>query len=58
MIAAAEVVSVTMATDDETPCRRCDRPIRRGQRLVLVLGVGTVHLRCVVVRQGNEVDRE
>jgi hypothetical protein len=57
MTAAVEVVSVTMAEDDETPCRRegCGRPIRRGQRIVLVLGTGTVHLRCLVQHQPDHL---
>lgn len=50
MTAAAQVLTVTRAEDDETPCRRegCGRPIRRGQRIVLALGLGTVHLRCLI----------
>lgn len=51
---AGQVLSVSRAEDDGTPCRRCDSPIRRGQRIVLVLGTGTVHLRCVVGHQGDD----
>ena len=58
MTAAAPVVSVKRAENDETSCRRCDRPIRRGQRIVLVLGVGTVHLRCLASRQADDTAQE
>ena len=58
MTAAAEVLAVTLAEDGETSCRRCQRPIRRGQRIVLLASVGNVHLTCVLVRQGDDAGQE
>jgi hypothetical protein len=58
MTAAAQVLSVTEAEDDQTACRRCARPIRRGQRIVLVLGTGNVHLRCLISHQADDTDLE
>ena len=55
---AAPVVSVKRAENDDTVCRRCDRPIRRGQRIVLLAGVGNTHLRCLVVGQADETAQE
>lgn len=51
--AAAEVVSVKRA-EREMECRRCPRPIRPGQRAVLVLGTGQVHLRCLLGGQAGD----
>ena len=45
-----KVLAVHRATSDQS-CRRCQEPIRLGQRAVLLAGVGAVHLRCVLVRQ-------
>jgi len=47
MTTATGIVSVQRASTD-TPCRRCHRSIRPGQRIVLVLGTGTIHLRCLI----------
>jgi hypothetical protein len=44
---APQVLSVTRAGHD-MPCRRCGRTISRGRRAALVLGVGQVHLGCLL----------
>jgi hypothetical protein len=43
---AAAVLAVKRADTDQT-CRRCNQPIHRGRRVVLLASVGAVHLRCV-----------
>ena len=44
------IVSVERA-QHELECRQCRRPIRAGQRAVLVLGTGQVHLRCLLAQR-------
>ncbi|MGO9780041.1 MAG: hypothetical protein ACLPQY_09785 [Streptosporangiaceae bacterium] len=56
MTAAAQVVSVTYVADDTTTCRRCGWPIERGRRAALVLGAGTVHLRCLLAHDQGDDD--
>ena len=51
------IVSVERA-QHELECRQCRRPIRAGQRAVLVLGTGQVHLRCLLAQRTLVGDRE
>ena len=53
-VTAANVVEVNLARH-ETGCRKCARPIRSGQRAVLVLGTGQVHLRCLLGQPDESV---
>jgi hypothetical protein len=48
----AEVLAVHRATVEQ-PCRRCDQPIQRGQRVVLLAAIGGVHLRCILAQRGD-----
>jgi hypothetical protein len=56
MTAAGVVLAVHRATADQ-PCRRCGELVQRGRRVALVAGVGTVHLRCILVPQEASVTR-
>jgi hypothetical protein len=47
---ARQVLSVKQA-DHDTTCRLCQRPIRRGRRVALVLGTGDVCLHCLISGQ-------
>jgi hypothetical protein len=54
--ALGEVLVVHRATVDQL-CRRCGAVVARGRRVALVAGVGTVHLRCILVAQEATVTR-
>jgi hypothetical protein len=43
-----EVLTVHRA-DVDTPCRKCEGTIARGQRVALVAGLGGIHVRCLLV---------
>jgi hypothetical protein len=53
----ADIVEVKMV-DEQTDCRRCHTPIHVGRRAALVLGTGTVHLRCLLGLQAVDTGQE
>jgi hypothetical protein len=54
----AAVVLTVQRADVDLICRRCGQVIRRGRRVVLLAGAGAVHVRCLIVRQADDINQE